>query len=225
MSTAPAHRHPVVAMVIYLVAAQALAGCTVHSSKNEGTTPATQAQPAAHEAAPQPVTPVEGNSASVGDGVAVVDATCNPAAQEKCNAIDDNCNGQIDEGCGYQSGSVQVTLSWNTEADLDMYLTDPKGEVLSFQHKRSASGGFLDHDARGRCRPSQKIRNVENVFWKSDPPKGKYKVEVHYWGECNTGAGQTTGTVSVSVGGKVIGTYNATLVQGQRLQLTSFQVK
>ncbi|MET0390555.1 MAG: hypothetical protein ABW321_31575 [Polyangiales bacterium] len=87
----------------------------------------------------------------VNRAAAKISSQCENASYEQCNAIDDDCNGVIDEECGYESGDVQVTVSWNSGADIDLYVTDPSGATLYYneQHKRSSIGGHLDHDARG----------------------------------------------------------------------------
>jgi hypothetical protein len=162
---------------------------------------------------------------TVQTGVTVVETTCTQGAAEQCNGLDDNCNGQIDEGCGYQSGNIQITLAWNTGADIDMYVTDPAGETISYSHTNSNSGGVLDHDARGQCRPNQANNTIENVYWQSpQPPSGTYQVELHYWGECNSNAGPTTTTLSIAVGGQIIGAYNYTLAPNQRVPVASFNI-
>lgn len=50
---------------------------------------------------------------------------------ETCfNAIDDNRNLLIDEGCGVDQGQVQFVIAWlEPEADVDLYVTDPDGEI------------------------------------------------------------------------------------------------
>lgn len=78
-------------------------------------------------APPPPMATVTVNAPQMGAGVQVVEASCTQGAAEQCNGLDDNCNGQIDEGCGYQSGAIQITLAWNTGADIDLYVTDPQG--------------------------------------------------------------------------------------------------
>ena len=158
-------------------------------------------------------------------GVTVIEATCTQGAQEACNGLDDNCNGQIDEGCGYQSGNIQITSAWNTGADIDVYVTDPGGNVISYQNRQSPTGGVLDHDARGNCNSSQENNRIENVFWNSpQPPSGSYQVELHYWGDCGTGAVPTTTTLSIAVGGRIIGAYNYTLAPQQRVTIAQFQI-
>ncbi len=164
------------------------------------------------------------NAPQMGAGVQVVEATCAQGAPEQCNGLDDNCNGQIDEGCGYQSGAIQITLAWNSPADLDLYVTDPQGQTVSYQNTQLASGAMLDHDARGRCRSDQQNNTIENVFWNTpQPPQGQYRIEVHYWGECG-GAGPTVATTSISVGGRIYGVYNVTLAPTQRLPIASFTI-
>ncbi len=160
----------------------------------------------------------------VSAGVTVMTNTCHPGAAEVCNGLDDNCNGVIDEGCGYESGNIQVTLAWSTGADLDMYVTDPFGHTISYQNRRSPSGGVLDQDARGACNPSQRNNTIENVFWNSpQPPSGQYRVEVHYWGDCGA-AGVTQATLSIAVGGQIIGAYNVALRPRERQPVAVFNI-
>jgi hypothetical protein len=158
-------------------------------------------------------------------GVTVVEATCTPGAQEACDGLDNNCNGAIDEGCGYSTGQVQITLAWDTGADIDLYVTDPYSETISYSSRNSQSGGHLDVDARGACTSDD--QTVENVYWDTNqPPPGVYKVEVHYWAgsNCSTSAGPTPITLSISVGGQVIGAYNYMLNANDRVAVATFQI-
>lgn len=175
------------------------------------------------EVAPPPVSAtIRVQAAPPQAGVTVVQVQCAPGAQEQCNGLDDNCDGRIDEGCGWQSGQIQITLAWGTGADIDLYVTDPYGETISYQHTQSSSGGVLDRDARGACMAGG--HTIENVYWSSpQPPPGTYQVELHYYGTCNA-AGPTPTQVSISVGGQVIGVYNVTLYEQQRVPVAVFTI-
>ena len=161
-------------------------------------------------------------------GVTVLQSSCVQGAQEICNGLDDNCDGQIDEGCGYSSGDVQITLAWNTGADLDLYVYDPQGNRIYYGQPNSPTGGVLDQDARGNCNPSQPNNRIENVFWAggSRPPSGRYTAEVHYWAGdgCSANSGPTTGVVSISVGGSILGTYQLMLTADQRATYATFDI-
>lgn len=199
-------------------------GCMVRA---HGYVPTPTVQVQAEVAPPPPVsaTITVGAPPATASGVIVVEQACTQGAQEQCNGLDDNCNGQIDEGCGYQSGAIQITLAWPTGADIDMYVTDPAGQTISYQNTSAASGGQLDRDARGACVEGQAgATNVENVFWNTPtPPSGTYRVQLHNYSGCGQNI-PTTATVSISVGGRIIGTYQYALAPDQRVDLASFSL-
>ena len=173
---------------------------------------------------------VEGETATTAEtnvgvetGVTGVSNECK--AEETCNGIDDNCDGKIDEGCGYESGDIQVTLSWAGDADLDLYVVDPKGEEIWYKHASSATGGKLDADARGGCGDNPKGR-VENIFWSNvELEKGEYKVFVNHWGgsKCSTASGATAATLSVSINGQSRA-FSFTSEPGQKKSILKFEI-
>lgn len=98
------------------------------------------------------------------------------------------------------TGDVQVTLSWNTDADVDLHVVDPSGEEIYWQNRQSRSGGTLDLDSNAGCSVDG-VRN-ENITWPTGrAPRGTYIVRVDYWSNC--GADRTDYTVRVNVGGNV----------------------
>ncbi|MBO6936221.1 MAG: hypothetical protein JJ863_14700 [Deltaproteobacteria bacterium] len=162
------------------------------------------------------------------EGATVVQVQCEDGAAEQCNALDDDCDGAIDEGCGYETGPVQVTVAWNSDADLDAYVVDPGEETVSFQRREGASGARMDQAGRGACAEDEDggpASRVENVFWSQRPPAGEYRVELHYLFECDTEAGPTTATVSVAVGGRTVGSYNLTLTPTNRETVVRFELR
>jgi tRNA (guanosine-2'-O-)-methyltransferase len=113
-----------------------------------------------------------------GDGVDLVMA-CTPTGPELCfNAVDDNCNGVIDEGCGMCTGPLQFTIAWGeAAADADLIVTDPNGGRVSPASPASPSGLKLDHSCPAEGCSGQ---NFENACFEGggEPPRGKYVVEV-----------------------------------------------
>ncbi len=204
-------------------------GCTLRARGHIATPPPPRATVQVQATAPPP--PQANVQVQVtaqpqfASGVQVIEASCQQGAPEQCNGLDDNCDGQIDEGCGYQSGQIQITLAWNSGADLDLYVTDPLGAELSYSNTSVASGGYLDQDARGACRPGQPNNTIENVYWNAaQPPSGNYQVDIHYWGDCNSGAGPTTAVLSIAVGGQIWRSLQYTLANQQRVTVASFQI-
>jgi hypothetical protein len=89
------------------------------------------------------------------------------------------------------TGALVVTLTWDTEADLDLHVVDPLGNEIFHGAPRSASPsepdtsdggdgtagvGVLDVDSNAECVIDGLRR--EDVVWASDPPSGDYLVRV-----------------------------------------------
>lgn len=72
-----------------------------------------------------------------------------------------------------------VRLIWDTVADLDLFVTEPDGTVITAKTPQSAiSGGKHDVDTNFR----QKVPNpIEQVIWEKPPPNGKYEITVFYY--------------------------------------------
>jgi hypothetical protein len=180
--------------------------------------PPPPAPPAAPAPPPAPV--VQASAPEIGVGVVILTPNCTPGVPERLNGIDDNCNGQVDEGF-VQSGAVQVTLGWSTGADIDLYVTDPFGEELSYRNTSVGSGGTLDRDARGACTNGQ---TTENVYWPAGAaPRGTYRIAAHYFNDCQAG-GATEVVLSIMVGGRALGVYQYNLGPGQRIDLATFTI-
>jgi len=151
---------------------------------------------------------------------------CTNAVEETCNALDDDCDGVIDDGCGYSAGLIQVTAAWSTGSDIDLYVTGPLGDTLSFQRPSTPIGARLDHSGRGDCSPDIPNPRIENVRWVGQRPTvGVYEVELHYWGECISGGGPTAATVSVAIGRKIAGQFLVTMLPGERVRVVRFVIQ
>jgi hypothetical protein len=120
------------------------------------------------------------------------------------------------------TGQVQVTLTWHsaTALDLDLWVTDPGGVKCYYGNNPTASGGTLDRD--NKCGNYEDGR-PENIFW-AIAPTGQYKVEVNWWGDCNTGATSMPFEVRV-VNGASTRTYPMTINAGQTVEVTRFDVQ
>jgi uncharacterized protein YfaP (DUF2135 family) len=82
------------------------------------------------------------------------------------------------------TGDVQVTLSWDTDSDVDLHVVAPGGEEVYYARREVPSGGTLDLDSNAGCSLDH-VRN-ENITWPlGRAPRGHYIVRVDYWSSCN----------------------------------------
>lgn len=100
------------------------------------------------------------------------------------------------------TGDIQATLRWSSTNDIDLWVTDPDGNTISYRSPSSPSGGELDVDANAACN-NLTSQPVENIFWPPGAaPGGEYAVSVHYYAQCEDAA-STPYEVRVMVDGEV----------------------
>ncbi|MCE3074531.1 VIT domain-containing protein [Chryseobacterium gwangjuense] len=81
---------------------------------------------------------------------------------------------------------IRVVINWNKDnTDIDLWVTDPKGEDCSYSHKSTDIGGRLSNDFTQGFGPEQ--------FLLKKAVKGKYKIQTNFFGERqNVLSGPTT---------------------------------
>ncbi|MGZ0016902.1 YfaP family protein [Yeosuana sp. AK3] len=110
-------------------------------------------------------------------------------------------------------GDIQVTLTWDNGADIDLHVIDTNGEEIYYAHPYSNSGGILDVDDIDGYGP-------ENIFWPANQaPNGNYQVFVHDYAD--NGNGTTNYTVLINAFGKTK-KYTGSVVYNEIDYITSF---
>jgi hypothetical protein len=124
------------------------------------------------------------------------------------------------------TGDVQVSVSWDTDSDVDLHVLDPTGEEVYYGTPEVTSGGQLDLDSNADCAIDGV--NNENVTWQDAPP-GTYEVRVDLYRGCD--ATPTNYVVTIQVVGQPTKTYTGTLTgegdlggEGDGQLIASFEV-
>jgi hypothetical protein len=137
--------------------------------------------------------------------------TITPGAEtmDAITLVDVDSGGMLDRPVGSDGasqpdvgfGDVQLTLTWTSDADLDLAVTEPDGTQIWYSDTGpTASGGELDVDSNIGC---DNDGSVENIFWPTgqSPPSGTYTVTVT--GFQVTDCGDGAYTLDMTVGGTV----------------------
>lgn len=109
-------------------------------------------------------------------------------------------------------GSIEVTLNWQTNADLQLLVRDPSGEAVFDDNPNSQSGGILDADRVGnRGCENTTTTPTSYIYWPANrvPPSGTYEIEIWYQSDCEDPR-PVTFDLSIEVDGLLLASPNET---------------
>jgi len=113
---------------------------------------------------------------------------------------------------GQPNAGLQVILTWQSTADLDLHVLEPNGTEIYYGNTVSSDGGTYGIDANGGC-SNTTTSPAETVTWQTTPPSGTYTERVEYYEPCpgTGGSGPQNFTVTLKSGGNVVGQQNGTV--------------
>jgi hypothetical protein len=82
------------------------------------------------------------------------------------------------------SGSLQVTVTWDAAADVDLHLVEPNENEIFWAQPTSNTGGVLNVDSNPACFIDN-INNENISYPNATPLTGEYIVRVDYFSSCS----------------------------------------
>lgn len=123
------------------------------------------------------------------------------------------------------AGFIEVTLAWQTSADLQLLVRDPFGEAVFDDVPSVRSGGRLVANGNVNCNRAEG-NPVSYIYWPIAPQPGSYEIDVWFQSECGD-ATPITFNLYVSVNGQPLMSETVTpstpFVQGSHY-ITSFTI-
>lgn len=123
---------------------------------------------------------------------------------------------------GGQSGRVQVILAWDNESDLDLFVSCPDGDIVSYQSRKGCGGGELDIDRNAQA--PLRSDAVENIVWPEKAPAGRYGISVEHNGHLQRTPQPSSFRVTVRVEGQPDRSFSGRVAPGTRVPVGSFDV-
>jgi hypothetical protein len=115
------------------------------------------------------------------------------------------------------NGRIQVELTWEGDADLDLHVTDPYGETIYYFHPFSQSGGSYEEDRECYNNNGQAERVVYND---GSAAAGNYQISIHYFRSCGE-AHDARWNLSVTADNRSQN-YSGTIKPGEYTQAADF---
>lgn len=133
---------------------------------------------------PLPLAPVPGIPAPDGDGARPPASPVPDLAPDGEEAAREEAGRRVEER-GAARGDLNFALEWASIDDIDLYVTCPTGETLSYLRRTACNGSYdLDANVARRTAVADPVENI--VF--NDPAPGLYKLRVHLRGIRSEGA-------------------------------------
>jgi uncharacterized protein YfaP (DUF2135 family) len=105
---------------------------------------------------------------------------------------------------GFPPGSIDVSLVWNTPADLQLLVRDPAGDSVFDDSPQIPSGGTLYEAGNVNCRIAPTVQPISYIQWPAGVSRaGTYEVEVLYQNDCQQNA-PTEAILTIAVNGQVV---------------------
>jgi len=87
---------------------------------------------------------------------------------------------------GLPEGAIQVSLTWNTGADIQLLVRDPVGDSVFDDKPQINSGGILAANGNVNCVRSTNPTPVSYIYWPNGFLRpGTYEIDVWYQNQCN----------------------------------------
>ncbi|MDX2076821.1 MAG: PPC domain-containing protein, partial [bacterium] len=121
------------------------------------------------------------------------------------------------------TGDIEVTLTWDTNADLQLLVRDPFGDSVYDDATSVRSGGLLTATGNKNCITAITPPPVYHIYWPTGTKDiGSYELEIWYQSECND-TRPVTFNLYVVVGGELIFTETNSIRFNERY-VSSFTV-
>lgn len=159
--------------------------------------------------------------------------TPEPATPDSTVVVTSTPDSTVPVNDGFQTGQVlttaglEVTLDWQSTADLNLELRDPEGQKLFFDSRTNENGGTFDFDVNGLCEVLNSPAQERAAYSPGAIPVGSYEILIYYRQNCENNGAQPF-TVNITVDGvelpAVSGTLQPPTGDASSVFITSFVV-